>query len=391
MYLDNAATSFPKPEVVYTAVDQWMRNNGAAFGRGSHRLTDSSGQMVQQCRVQLARLLGIPSADHIAFTLNCTDSLNLIIRGVLRAGDRVVTTSLEHNSVLRPLMQLQDEQNICVELAAFDPVTGTVDLDQFSQLVQAAKTKLVVISHASNVTGVVQPVDELTRAARSAGALVLLDAAQTAGHLPLNMQDLDVDFLAAAGHKGLLGPLGTGIVAVRPGCETALRSMRCGGTGSSSESWLQPSQMPQLIESGNLNLPGIAGLLASVTWLSERGVQNIHNHTLAITECLADGLSQIQSVTCYCRPPGTLSGRPHRHTGILAFNIGDMDCRDAAMILDQSFDVQCRSGLHCAPLAHQVLGTSEAGGTLRLSPGPFTTTQDVTATIDAVAAIAASI
>lgn len=391
MYLDNAATSFPKPESVYTVVDQWMRNNGAAFGRGSHGLTDASGQIVQQCRVQLARLLDIASADHIAFTLNCTDSLNLIIRGILRSGDRVVTTSLEHNSVLRPLTQLQDEQNVRFEVASFDPVTGIVDVDQFHRLLQAAATRLVVISHASNVTGVVQPVTELTRAAHAAGALVLLDAAQTAGHLPLSMQDLDVDFLAAAGHKGLLGPLGTGIVAIRPGCETTLRSMRCGGTGSSSESLLQPSRMPQLIESGNLNLPGIAGLLASVTWLSERGVQNLHAQTLAMTDCLADGLLQIPSVTCYCRSADTVPGKPHQRTGIIALNIGNMDCRDAAMILDQSFDVQCRSGLHCAPLAHQVLGTMEAGGTLRLSPGPFTTTQDVTATIDAVAAIAASV
>lgn len=360
-----------------------MRQTGAAFGRGRHGMAEASGQIVHQCRVQLGRLLDIPSAAHIAFTLNCTDSLNLILRGVLQTGDRVVTSRLEHNSVLRPLTQLQKELDIDLNFVHFDPRTGVIDVEQFEHSVQTG-TRLVVISHASNVTGVIQPIEQLSRIARDNGAMVLLDAAQTAGHVPLSMQTLGVDFLAAAGHKGLLGPLGTGLLAIRPGCEQFVRPVRCGGTGSDSESLQQPSQMPQLLESGNLNLPGIAGLLAGARWLSETTVEYVHSKTSAQGQRLRRGLQEIDGVRLYPSSNVVEAGR----SAIVTFNIGELDCHEVALILDQSFSIQCRAGLHCAPLTHQTLGTAARGGAVRLSPGVFTTDQEITDALEAIAAIA---
>ncbi|MCA9034251.1 MAG: aminotransferase class V-fold PLP-dependent enzyme [Planctomycetaceae bacterium] len=388
MYLDNAATSFPKPESVYDAVDHWMRNNGTAFGRGQHALAEANGHMVQQCRVQLTRLLGLPAASHVALTFNCTDSLNLIIRGLVRPGDRVIATTMEHNSVLRPLHQLQDEIGLLFDLVDFDPVTGLVDPADFERSLHESSARLAVISHASNVTGVIQPVREIVDLAHQAGTMVMLDAAQTAGHVPFSMKDLDVDFLAAAGHKGLLGPLGTGILAVRPGLEKLIQPIRCGGTGSSSESMRQPSQMPDLLESGNMNLPGICGLQASTQWLSSQTVDAVHRHTLDLTKRLAAGLRDMNGVRIY--GPLADDAAVADCCPILSMNIDGLDCRDVAMILDQSFDIQTRAGLHCAPLAHRTLNTFDLNGAVRFSPGCFTEESQIDAALSAIAEIAQS-
>ncbi len=260
IYLDNAATSFPKPEAVYAAVDAYMRNNGAAIGRGSHSASDSVTRIVEQCRQRDATILDAESSDRIAFTFNCTDSLNLLLRGFLNHGDRVVTTKLEHNSVLRPLHQLQREMDVDVVHVGFDCSTGIVDTDAIAAEVNRLPTRLVVLNHASKVTGIVQPVADVAAIAHNCGALLLLDAAQTVGHIPFSLQELGVDFLAAAGHKGLLGPLGTGVLYVREGIDNQLRPARSGGTGTASESVEQPSKMPCKMESGNMNAPGLAGL-----------------------------------------------------------------------------------------------------------------------------------
>mgnify|MGYP003381406958 CR=1 FL=1 len=383
LYFDNAATSFPKPDCVYDAVDTWMRGGAASVGRGTHQKAEAAGQMIDECRRRLATLLGVPNPSQIVFTLNCTDSLNTVLQGFLRPGDSVVCTALDHNSVLRPLEMLKQRFGIGVEVISIDPVTGLIDEPCYLKALAGGKIRLVVLNHASNVTGRVQRIAELTRMAHEHGAAVLLDAAQTAGHWPLNMKELDVDFLAAAGHKGLLGPLGTGILCIRRGLETELQPLRFGGTGTSSESLTQPDTMPTRFESGNLNLPGIAGLHAASKWILDQTLPKLQSQVHALTAQLLDELERIDGVSIL---------RPcleSDNCGIVSFNIGGMDCREVAMILDQSFDIQSRAGLHCAPLLHESLRTNVNHGCVRLSPGVFTTVEEIRTVIEAVQAIAA--
>ena len=383
MYFDNAATSFPKPSCVYDAVDAWMRGGAASAGRGTHRKAEAAGRLIEECRRQLATLLGVQIPSQIVFTLNCTDSLNTVLQGFLQPGDAVLATALDHNSVLRPLEALRQRIGIEVEIIPFDPVTGLTDEQRFAQVLAERKIRLVVLNHASNVTGRVQSVAELTREAHAHGAHVLLDAAQTAGHWPLNMSELDVDFLAAAGHKGLLGPLGTGILCIRRGLENQLQPLRFGGTGTSSESLTQPNDMPARFESGNLNLPGIAGLHAASKWILAQGVEKLRSQIHARTAQLLEQLKPIENVSVL--KPCLESA----NCGIVSFNIRRMDCRDVAMILDQSFDIQSRAGLHCAPLLHETLDTTSSHGTIRLSPGVFTTDDEIAHVVQAVREIAA--
>ncbi len=382
MYLDNAATSFPKPDSVCDAVDRWMRAGAASAGRGSHRGTDDAAKVVDNCRRQLARLFGVPSASQVIFTLNCTDSLNTVIQGFLRPGDRVIASALDHNSVLRPLHAMQQRSGVVCDFVGFNAESGVIDVEDFARHLAGPPVRLVILNHASNVTGRVQPVVQLTQMAQAAGAAVLLDAAQTAGHWPIDMQSLGVEFISAAGHKGLLGPLGTGILCIRQGSENQLQPLRFGGTGTSSERMSQPESMPARFESGNLNLPGIAGLEAATNWILERGVESLQTHVSGLTHRLFRAIGEIRNVRLLTpTSAGDISG-------IVSFNIDQMDCRDVAMILDQSFDIQCRAGLHCAPLAHQTLGTIESGGTIRFSPGVFTREEEIDAAIAAVRAIA---
>lgn len=383
MYFDNAATSFPKPDCVCDAVDAWMRRGAAAAGRGTHRNAEAAGEMIDECRRQLATLLGVQIPAQIVFTLNCTDSLNTVLQGFLKPGDAVVATALDHNSVLRPLEALRHRIELDVHIIPFNPVTGLIDEQRFGQVLSEKKIRLVVLNHASNVTGRVQSVAELTRLAHAHGAYVLLDAAQTAGHWPLNMADLDVDFLAAAGHKGLLGPLGTGILCIRRGLETQLQPLRFGGTGTSSESLTQPNDMPSRFESGNLNLPGIAGLHAASKWILAQGVEQLRSQIHCRMAQLLEELKRIENVSVLS--PCLESA----NCGIVSFQIRRMDCRDVAMILDQSFDIQCRAGLHCAPLLHQTLDTASSHGTIRLSSGVFTTDDEIAHVVQAVREIAA--
>ena len=383
IYLDNAATSFPKPECVYDAVNSFMRHNGAAVGRGSHAAAEAASRIVEQCRQRLSVLLDAASADRVAFTFNCTDSLNLLLRGLLRPGDRVVTTSLEHNSVLRPLTDLQQD-GVDVEFVEFDSATGMVDPADIAAAVAAGPTHLVVLNHASNVCGTIQPAKEVAEIAHAADARFLLDAAQTLGHIPLSVRDIGVDFLAAAGHKGLMGPLGTGVLYVADGLEQVLRSVRSGGTGTASESLQQPITMPTLFESGNLNAPGIAGLNAAAEWILQTSVDALHAASHNLMTPLFESLAAIDGVRLH----GTQSAE--KNVGLLSFTVEGMDSREVATILDQSFGIQCRPGLHCAPLVHRRLQTSESGGTVRLSVGAFNTAADITAAADAVQQIAAA-
>ncbi|MEQ9411694.1 MAG: aminotransferase class V-fold PLP-dependent enzyme [Fuerstiella sp.] len=385
IYLDNAATSFPKPDCVYEAVTICLRENGAAVGRGSHTASEAATRMVEQCRARIATVLDAEHVSRVAFTFNCTDSLNLLLRGILRSGDRVVTTTLEHNSVLRPLQALQTEMDIDVAMVDFDSITGLVDPDHVAAKLKVSPTRLVVLNHASNVTGVVQHVREIAAAAHEHGALLLLDAAQTVGHLPFSVRDLQVDLLAAAGHKGLLGPLGTGILYVKEGLEQQLRSMRSGGTGTASESIAQPEVMPVKFESGNMNAPGLAGLDAAARWLLTQGIDRLHDQAVAQTQQIVSALHDFPGIRLCGGSPSTTN------VGIVSFTVDGLDSREVAAILEQSFNIQCRAGLHCAPLAHRQLKTEPHGGTVRLSVGPFTTEEHLQAGIAAVTEIARSL
>jgi cysteine desulfurase family protein len=378
IYLDNAATSYPKPDSVYAAMDHYNRNIGAPGGRGSYASATDAQSTMDRCRKLTADLLGVASPAQVAFTFNCTDSLNSVLHGLLRPGDHVVTSQIDHNSVLRPLNKLQ-AHGVESTVVPVGP-NHLISPDSVRRAIKS-NTRLLSLIHASNVTGVVQPIEEIAQIARERGVLVLLDAAQTAGQLPINMADLPVDFLAAAGHKSLLGPLGTGVLCLRPGVEEHLQSFRQGGTGSSSEQAAQPTTLPYRYESGNHNMPGLFGLTAGLEHITTTGIDAIREHEQKLMHLLSDGLSAIEGVCLF------VTGDVET-TSVLSLNITGYEPHDVATILDQNFQIQARAGLHCAPGAHEALGTLTAGGTVRLSPGPFTTPEDVEAAVAAVREIA---
>jgi cysteine desulfurase family protein len=387
IYLDNAATSWPKPEAVYQAVDRYQREVGAAAGRGAYAESLEAARIVAAARRRAARLLGSEDPRRVIFTSSGTEGLNLALHGVLRPGDHMVTTVLEHNSVLRPLEHLAAEREVSVTRVACGP-SGRIDPDDVRQAFRK-DTALVAISHASNVTGVVQPVAEIGRLAHEHGALLLVDAAQTLGHIAFSVDELHADLLAAPGHKGLLGPLGTGLLYVRPGVEARLRPTRQGGTGSQSELLRQPDALPDRYEPGNHNVPGLAGLTAALAWLEERGFGSIAEHEAALRAQAVEGLAELDGVTVYS---AGASRTDHvavpDAVGVLSLNVRGYDPQELAAVLDAVHGVQTRAGLHCAPLAHDALGTLASGGTLRLSWGPFTTAQEIGVAVDAIAAAA---
>jgi cysteine desulfurase/selenocysteine lyase len=381
IYLDNAATSWPKPEAVYQAVDRFQREIGAAAGRGSYADALEAGQLVDRARAGVTRLIGAGDPRRIVFTNSGTDGLNLALHGWLEPGDRVVTTAAEHNSVLRPLSELERRQGVRVTRIACD-AAGRVDPDDLRKEM-APDTKLVAVIHASNVTGAIQPLAEIGRIAHEHGAALLVDAAQSLGHLPISVDELAIDLLAAPGHKGLLGPLGTGIVYVRPGCESRLRSFRQGGTGTRSEEDWQPEGLPEKYEAGNLNVSGLAGLAAAIEFLEPRGISSVRRHESALTDQFLEGLRRIAGVNVF--GPEQAADR----VGVVSLRVDGYDPQEIAAVLDATYRIQVRSGLHCAPLVHKALGTSGSGGTVRFSFGAFTTEEEIDASLAAIAEIAA--
>ncbi len=375
IYLDNAATSWPKPDAVYQAVDQYQRLNGAAAGRGVYRSAQSSERIVSQCRKRVADFLGADSPRQIIFTLNGTDSLNLALHGILRPGDHVVTSVCEHNSVLRPLHALAQTRNVTYEVVGCNR-QGFIDPDDVRHAI-LPHTRLIALTQASNVTGAVQPLAEIGKVAAERNVLFLIDAAQSLGHLPVNVKELGCHLLAAPGHKGLLGPLGTGLLYIAPEMEKQLQPIRQGGTGTRSDEEQQPDSLPDRYESGNLNVPGIAGLNAGVAWLQERGVENVQQHEHELLWTLHAELRSISQVTVY-GPQAT-----DRQVGVVSFNIAGYDPQEVAAALDASAGIELRSGLHCAPRMHAALGTLPAG-TVRASVGPFTTIEHIQSLIAAL-------
>jgi cysteine desulfurase family protein len=381
IYLDNAATSFPKPESVYQALDQLARTQLANPGRSSHRMAKEAERMIDNTRLALNRFFYGAGPERWVFTLNCTDALNMAIKGTVRPGAHVITTDLEHNSISRPLRAL--ERGGVITLTRVGSRAGYIDPDDVRRALTPA-TRLVALAHASNVLGTVQPLGALGRIAREADALFLVDAAQSAGVVAIDLRNEPIDLLAFPGHKALYGPTGTGALYVGP--RAAVRPWREGGTGGDSKNEVQPAEMPHLLEGGTPNVLGIAGLAAGLAWVAERGPETNRRHEVALLQSVVDWVE--------ASPDGwKVAGRwdPETHVGALSLVPPGVDShhpQELAEILDTSFDIAVRPGLHCAPYAHRALGTFP-DGTLRLSPGPFTTAEDIATFLDALTAITA--
>lgn len=369
IYLDNAATSFPKPPQVLRAASGVMAKLGANPGRSGHSMSLAAGRVVMRCREALAALLHVDDPERIVFCFNCTDALNLAIRGLPLAGGHVLATALDHNASLRPLCGMAARGEIALDVL-MPGADGTITRAQ-AECALRPDTRLFVLSHASNVTGAVQPAAEIGALCREKGVCFLLDAAQTMGVVPVLPEALCADMIAFPGHKGLLGPMGTGGLWIRPGL--TLHPYREGGTGSRSDSPLQPEELPDRYESGTLNLPGLAGLLAGVRFVAAHG-DEIRLCEEALTKKLREGLSRLSGVTLY--------GPANGSVGIAAFNIDGMRSGDVADALSRR-GIGVRAGLHCAPLMHRALGTLETGA-VRVSPGFFNTDADVDALLAAV-------
>lgn len=373
IYLDNAATTISKPQAVIDAVAQAMCSLGNA-GRGATSGALDAARTIHACRAKLARLLGCPRADHVCFTPNSTVALNTTINGVVHPGDRVVTTVLEHNSVLRPLNRLAAEQGVTVEHAGCD-ASGVLDYDELERLVTPG-TRAVVVTQASNVTGNAVDVARVAAVAHAAGALVIVDASQSAGTAHIDMQAMGLDVVCFTGHKGLMGPQGTGGLAVAEGIDVAPWAM--GGTGVHSFDELQPLEWPTRLEAGTLNGHGIAGLSAGLDFIEARGgVEAIAAHERALADRFLAGVREIPGITLY----GAFD-QPTR-SAIVSLNVGDIDSAEISDALMQGWGIATRPGAHCAPLMHRALGT-ERQGVVRFSFGYFNTDEDVDTAIDAL-------
>ena len=364
IYFDNPATSFPKPPQVAEAVYDCIAHLGGSPGRGGHRMASAANQLVFECRERLAEFFHFPGPERMVFTQNCTDSLNMGLKGVLRRGDRVITTSMEHNSMVRPLKRLE-AAGVGVDVVEAD-ATGRVSPADIERKITPA-TRMIACIHVSNVCGTVQPIREIGRIAKRRGIVFLVDAAQSAGILPINVKEDHIDLLCFPGHKGLLGPQGTGGLYVGEGVE--MLTLREGGTGSNSESVLQPLFYPDRLESGTLNLPGIAGLLKGVEYLMEEG-ERAHRREKQLFRKLWEGCMDIPGVTLYGHP------QPEQNAGVLSMRIGELDAVECAERLSREFGIATRGGLHCAPWAHRSIGTLSTG-TVRFGLSPFTTEKEV--------------
>lgn len=366
VYLDTAATSRKKPEGVYEAMDRFMRNVGASPGRSVHRLGIRASRLVADTREKVARLLGADDASRVVFTLNCTEALNLAIKGILKPGDHVVTSSVEHNSVMRPLSAMMQERGIGVTRVRAD-ASGMTDPDDIRKSIQP-QTALIVMTHASNVTGAIQPIEECGRIAREHSIPFLVDAAQTVGYIPIVLRRLPVDMLAFSGHKGLMGPQGVGGLYIRKGID--LTPLRQGGTGSASSEEIQPEILPDKYESGTPNTPGLAGLSAALDVIASITVEEIRASLCRVGRILLKGLRAIDGVVVY---------GPHdmdRNVGVFSFTVEGQDPAEVATELDSRYGIMTRVGLQCAPSAHRAIGTFPEG-TIRASIGYYTTTEEV--------------
>ena len=380
IYLDNAATSFPKPEPVYAALDAFARTTLANPGRAGHRMAMAAERTLDEARHALNVLFRGESPERWIFTLNGTDALNIAIKGTLRPGDHAITSDLEHNSVSRPLRAL--ERDGVISLTRLASEGGYLDPDAVRAAVRP-ETRLVALTHASNVLGTVQPIEAIAPIVRDADALFLVDAAQSAGLVAIDLKSTPIDFLAFPGHKSLYGPTGTGALYVGP--RATPRAWREGGTGGDSSSETQPELLPYLLEGGTPNVLGVAGLAAGVAWVIGRTPEANRRHEVDLLRRIVEWAEQAQA--------WSVAGRwePETHVGAISLIVPEgIEPQDVGAILDTSFDIAIRPGLHCAPYIHKNLGTFP-GGTIRLSPGPFTTDPEIDTFLAALDEIAAGV
>lgn len=381
IYLDNAATSFPKPPEVVERVKNAITDGYLNPGRSSHSYANRSARLIFEARESIASFFNNPNSENVVFTANITQSLNTILKGFLKKGDHVITSSMEHNSMLRPLRTLE---MMGIELSVIRcSHEGLIDTKEIKKQIKN-NTTLIAINHASNICGTIQPIKEIGQLAKDNNLFLLIDSAQTAGAIPIDMKNDNIDFLAFTGHKSLLGPMGIGgfLLGGRVDPKTITPLIE-GGTGSNSEFERQPDFMPDMLEGGTPNIPGIAGLSASINWLIKKDIKNIRKMEIDLTALLIKGLSSIDGIKIY----GTMDA--NKQTGTVLFNLEGKDPAEVARILESDFHIQCRVGLHCAPQAHKTLGTFPEGS-IRFSISCFTTQNEIESAINAVQKISES-
>lgn len=367
IYFDNGATTFPKPRSVKIAVNKALSYYGANPGRSGHKMSVKSSEVMYECRENAARLFGTDNPEKVIFTLNCTSALNTVIKGILKKGDHAVISSLEHNAVLRPLEFLKD-RGIEYSVANYVPYDDEATIDNFRNAIKD-NTKLVICTHASNVFGVKLPIERIGALCRIYGILFCVDAAQSAGVVPVSLKDNYIDFLCTAGHKGLYGPMGTGLLIVNT--DNLPESLIQGGTGSESANPHQPEILPDKYESGTPNLPGIAGLNEGIKYVLNKDIGRIASYEMRLAQMLYDRLNKIKKVKLYTIRPDIMQSVP-----VISFNIDDFDSEDISQILNSRYNIAVRAGLHCAVLAHKSFGTLQTG-TVRAVISTFTTEYDV--------------
>ena len=373
IYLDNAATSFPKPKEVATAVYDFMVNNGTSSGRGSYKKAMQSDYIVYECRKLIGKLFNFDNPKKVVFTSNVTDSLNIAMRGILKENDHVITSSLEHNAVWRCLKTLERDINIKIDTVecSKDGITNPQDIKKYIK----KDTALIVFTQASNVLGTIQPIREIGAIAREHNIPFLVDSAQSAGAMKIDVKEDNIDILAFTGHKSLLGPMGTGGLIINTDID--IKPLKAGGTGGDSAYEYQPDYYPNHLETGTSNVSGIAGLREAIKFLNKEGIENIHNKEKELTKYALEKLETVKDIEIY-GPKDC-----EKMLSVISFNIKDKRPEDVGSILDQKYDIMLRAGLHCAPTAHSVIGTKERG-TLRIGLGYFNKKEDIDKLVEAL-------
>ncbi|MBT3800725.1 MAG: aminotransferase class V-fold PLP-dependent enzyme [Bacteroidetes bacterium] len=379
IYLDNSATSFPKPEAVYQFMDSFYRNHGVSPGRSGFDAAIETEEVVFGTRKMLTELFhGDGDPNRLTFSYNASDTLNMILQGLAEKGDHIISTCLEHNSVLRPLYHLEMDGTAEVDYIPFDKY-GYVNPDDIKKAIKK-NTKMVVVNHCSNIIGTIQPVAEIGKICKEAGVIFVVDGSQSAGAVEIDMQAMGIDVYIFTGHKCLMGPTGIGGSYVMPG--VPVKGTRFGGTGVRSAVKTHLTEYPYVLECGTLNLVGVAGLNAGVKWIQEQGIENIHKQEMLLWDKLRKGVQAIDNVTTYC------ADSIENQNPVLSLNVGGFEAGDVGTMLDVDYDIACRTGLQCAPKVHEGIGTINMHGTVRLSIGPFNTEAHIDLAIEAIADIA---
>jgi cysteine desulfurase / selenocysteine lyase len=380
IYLDNATTTWPKPGNVYSFFTDFYRNLGVSPGRSSSSIALKANKTIENLRLRLTRFFGgdEDAPERLCFSYNATDALNLIIQGMLSDNDHVVTTNMEHNSVIRPINHLIKDRGVSATFVPFGS-DGYIDPDEIKKAIKP-NTKLVVVNHGSNVLGTIQPVKEIGLICKEMGVPLAVDSSQTAGVIPINMKDMNIDLLAFTGHKALMGCCGIGGLCVRK--DINVRHTRSGGTGIKSAYPFQLEEYPYRLEFGTPNMIGVAALTAGQDWLEKTGMANVFDHENKLAKRLIDGLREINGVTIYC------CSSLRNHLPTILINIKGVETEDVGRMLDADFKISTRAGLHCAPLVHQQIGTLDRNGGVRFSIGPFNTEEHIEKAIKAIAMIA---